>query len=54
MIDEAQCPECSEWSEVAVFAQAPLGFWWRDSAECPSCGALVLVESECEFRTREE
>lgn len=25
-------------------------WWWKDSAACPKCNAVVLVESECEFR----
>lgn len=47
---QAQCPECGEWSEVAIVQEAPLGVWWRDSDGCPSCSALVCVETECEFR----
>lgn len=47
----ALCPECSEWSPVAFDnAIPPGGFWWVDSLGCPKCGAVVLVESECEFR----
>lgn len=29
------------------------GWWWADTRNgggCPGCGALVLVESECDFR----
>lgn len=58
---EAQCPECGGWAEVitepwlvpdgeggAVVVRGP--WWWRKSAECPCCGAVVMVESECDFR----
>jgi predicted nucleic-acid-binding Zn-ribbon protein len=67
-MNEACCPSCGCWSEVAseeflaagtdddgalvpVFVWSPL--WWKDSAGCPKCGAIVLVESECDFRKRE-
>ena len=26
------------------------GYWWKDSSGCPGCDAIVLVESECNFR----
>lgn len=50
MSREAQCPDCGEWNRVAW---QDLGFWWAESTTggCPSCGALVCVESECDFRT---
>ena len=48
---EAKCPYCGEWSEVEWFAELPPGgFWWKESGCCPKCEAIVLVESECEFR----
>ena len=50
-IEEGQCPDCGEWSLVAWDGSLPPGgFWWAESAGCPECGAVVLVESECEFR----
>jgi endogenous inhibitor of DNA gyrase (YacG/DUF329 family) len=51
MAREAQCPACGQWSPVEWDDRLPPGgFWWRDSAGCPQCGALVLVESECTLR----
>lgn len=65
MIEEALCPVCGEWSEVTSErflvatidddgATAPAvvwgPFWWKEGAGCPKCGAIVLVESECDFR----
>ncbi|NMP22225.1 hypothetical protein [Sulfobacillus harzensis] len=48
---EAQCPKCGHWSPVTWDAVLPPGgWWWADTAGCPHCGALVLVESECNFR----
>ena len=51
---EAQCPYCGQWHAV-LWDQAlpPGGTWWAHSTTggCPSCGALVLVESECAFRS---
>jgi ssDNA-binding Zn-finger/Zn-ribbon topoisomerase 1 len=48
--DEAQCPECREWSPVAVMEDGGiLGYWWVDSTGCPRCGVVVLVETECNF-----
>jgi endogenous inhibitor of DNA gyrase (YacG/DUF329 family) len=51
---EAKCPQCGEWHRV--IDEAP-GFiyhlWaWADNhgAACPSCGMVVLFESECDFR----
>lgn len=63
-IEQAQCPQCEEWSEVEwehfVYAAQVddgevtpgyvSGIWWKDSAGCPNCDATVLVESECNFR----
>lgn len=50
--EEAKCPECERWHAVAWDDSLPPGgFWWAyGSAGCPSCGALICVESECEFR----
>lgn len=52
--EEGQCPQCKEWSEVEWFDELPPGgFWWKDNCNgggCPKCGAIVLVESECNFR----
>lgn len=54
MTKEAQCPECERWSPVSyqyLDALDPIGgFWWAGSAGCPACGALICVESECDFR----
>lgn len=62
---EACCPSCGGWSEVVSepFLVATVDddgndapavvcapFWWKDGAGCPKCGAIVLVESECDFR----
>ena len=48
---EARCPGCREWSPVVWEDDIPPGgLWWRDSADCPICGAVVLVESECDMR----
>jgi hypothetical protein len=47
MPKQAQCPECNQWSDVEWEAFV---YWWYDSAECPKCKAIVLVESECNFR----
>lgn len=45
------CPECNLWSPVAFDGSIPPGgYWWIDSVGCPECGAVVCVESECEFR----
>ncbi len=55
-VEEGQCPECLAWSLVAWDGTLPPGgFWWADAQKgggvgCPKCGAVVLVESECEFR----
>lgn len=48
---EAKCPECGKWSAVEwqLFS-----FWWAGSTGCPGCAALILVETECEFRERED
>lgn len=52
---EARCPACGAWSPVAWDDTLPPGgYWWRDSAGCPQCGYLALVESECEIRRIEE
>lgn len=49
--EEAQCPYCLDWSEVAFDGSIPPGgFWWVESAGCPRCGRTVCVETECEFR----
>lgn len=57
--EEASCPDCGAWSPVAYVYlddDDPIGgFWWADTdgkpnAGCPACGALVCVESECDFR----
>lgn len=52
---EAKCPDCGRWSPVAYVYlddSDPIGgFWWAgEHAGCPCCGALALVESECDFR----
>jgi hypothetical protein len=49
---EARCPECGAWSPVVWILEVHGvgGFWWADSGGCPQCGALICVESECEFR----
>lgn len=62
---EAQCPNCGEWSKVVcetyvwpledsesgdVSAVPIFGWWWAGSPGCPVCKALVLVETECNFR----
>lgn len=47
--NEAQCPYCHQWSETMFDG---IGHWWKDSAGCPRCGAIVLVETECGFRER--
>jgi hypothetical protein len=47
---EARCPKCLEWYPVEW---ETFSYWWRDSAGCPGCGAIVLVESECDFRKGE-
>lgn len=48
---EAQCPECKQWSAVSWFDDIPPGgYWWIDSGCCPQCGAVILVETECEFK----
>lgn len=57
--EEGRCPDCGAWSPVAHVYLDDLdpigGFWWADTdgkpnAGCPACGALVCVESECDFR----
>lgn len=57
--EEGRCPDCGAWSPVAYIyldALDPIGgVWWADTngnvnAGCPACGALILVESECDFR----
>lgn len=54
MSREAQCPKCEQWSAVAWQGELPPGgFWWPDTAGCPQCGAIVLVETECKFRRAE-
>lgn len=45
---EAKCPHCNQWSEVTFDG---IGHWWKDFAGCPNCNKIVLVETECEFRT---
>lgn len=56
--EEARCPHCRQWSEVEFvkpFGPNDIGgYWWKDSGACPKCGALILVESECEFKTVQE
>jgi hypothetical protein len=48
---EGCCPECGVWSQLAWQPDPePGGLWWLASAGCPACGALVLVETECERR----
>lgn len=48
---EARCPECGEWSEIRNEGPWPGIFWWKEPhAGCPRCGALVMVETECDFR----
>lgn len=53
---EAKCPDCGEWSDVRwVYELPPGGFWWagdEGGGGCPQCGALVCVESECDFREK--
>lgn len=49
MSREARCPRCGNWSPIAI-DETGLGFWWKDSADCPRCGATVLVETECDHR----
>jgi len=48
---EARCPYCLTWYPVEWQV---LGYWWRDSGACPGCGALVLVETECEFQGEDD
>lgn len=51
---EAKCPDCGRWSPVAyVYLPEDTigGLWWAgEHAGCPACGALICVESECDFR----
>jgi len=49
VIKEAKCPYCLEWSAVEFDG---IGHWWKKSGACPKCGAIVLVETECEFRVK--
>lgn len=50
--EEARCPECFGWFPVVWQGELPPGgYWWSgDSGGCPGCGAIVLVESECDYR----
>lgn len=49
---QARCPHCEQWSDIEWdSALPPGGWWWKGSADCPKCGYMALVESECEFRT---
>jgi len=47
----ARCPDCEGWYRIEwVIIPEGAGWGWKDSARCPGCGAMVSVESECEFR----
>ena len=48
---EAECPKCGGRSPVEWDGTIPPGgHWWAGGgSDCPRCGAVVLVESECEF-----
>ena len=54
MTTQAQCPDCEQWSDVEWQDELPPGgYWWAGTdAGCPKCGAIVLVETECEFRVK--
>lgn len=47
---QAQCPECYQWSDLEIQGGAQGGYWWKNSAGCPKCGEISCVESECSFR----
>lgn len=55
-LQEARCPDCGKWSAVAWNESFPPGgIWWdhvdaRRDGGCPKCGAVVCVETECDFR----
>lgn len=49
----AKCPRCEQWSPVYWFTALPPGGYWWATAGCPRCGAVVLVETECEFKRAE-
>ena len=52
--EEARCPDCGGWFDVEFDGSIPPGgFWWKDSGACPGCDAIVCVESECDFRDKE-
>jgi hypothetical protein len=46
---KAKCPKCNQWSPVYWFSALPPGGYWWKTAGCPKCGAIVLVETECDI-----
>lgn len=51
----ARCPDCNELHPVEWQDELPPGgYWWANSLGCPGCGAVVCVESECEFERIEQ